>query len=224
MTTRYNGMYYTLFPERVNHTEAEAACRTLGPGGRLAQLTTQATLTAVGDALLPTLPMQYTIQVAWVGAQGILDDTTAAILSGDQFVQQEQPSAAAKRTSPSAVAVAVSERMGHTPDAAEAAAAGGAVPTWQSGLHQEVNSSLFTHASEHYLQWRGSDKSFSQYVPETGKPVCVAALGVPPPSAVSPVAGQQGRAQPGLYLFTCRRPTAYICECECVGVGVWVWG
>lgn len=56
-TVQYNGMQYTLFPERVNHTEADAACRRL-PDGRLAQLDTQAALDVVGQALLPTLPMQ----------------------------------------------------------------------------------------------------------------------------------------------------------------------
>lgn len=56
-STQYNGLWYTLFPERVNYTEAAAACSRL-PRGRLAQLDTQETLTAVGNALLPTLPMQ----------------------------------------------------------------------------------------------------------------------------------------------------------------------
>jgi hypothetical protein len=50
-------VWYTLFPERVNYTEAAAACKRL-PNGRLAQLESQAALTAVGNALLPTLPMQ----------------------------------------------------------------------------------------------------------------------------------------------------------------------
>lgn len=53
----YKGVWYTLFPERVNYTEAAAACKQL-PNGRLAQLEGQAALTAVGNALLPTLPMQ----------------------------------------------------------------------------------------------------------------------------------------------------------------------
>jgi hypothetical protein len=56
-SVQYNGLLYTLFPERVNHSEADAACRRL-PDGRLAQLDTQAASNAVGKALLPTLPMQ----------------------------------------------------------------------------------------------------------------------------------------------------------------------
>jgi hypothetical protein len=56
-STQYEGLHYTLFPERVNYTEAAAACSYL-PDGRLAQLDTQAALTVVSKALLPTLPMQ----------------------------------------------------------------------------------------------------------------------------------------------------------------------
>jgi hypothetical protein len=97
------------------------------------------------------------------------------------------------------------------------ALAGGSVPTWQ-GTHQAVNSSLWTHPSEHYLQWRGSDPSFSKIMPQAGKPVCVAAVGVPSsPAATSAGPRQEGvQSVPGLYLFTCRRPTAYICQCECL--------
>jgi hypothetical protein len=119
-----------------------------------------------------------------------------------------------------------------SPDTTTAnATAGGSVPTWQ-GTHQAVNSSLWTHPSEHYLQWRGSDPSFSKFVPQAGKPVCVAAVGVPPPPAATsaaPFGRQQGvQSVPGLYLFTCRRPTAYICQCECsvqqhVMVSLSVW-
>lgn len=130
--------------------------------------------------------------MAWVGAQGILDDATASLMSGD-----------------------INQLEATTAGAAAAAAAGGSTPTWQQGSGSTpVNSSLYTHPSEHYLQWRGSDRSFREYVPVRGQPVCVAALGVPPP----PVAGSQprGQASPGLYLFTCRRPTAFICQCECV--------
>lgn len=137
---------------------------------------------------------QYSAQMAWVGAQGILDEATASLMSGD-----------------------INQLEATTADAAAAAAAGGSTPTWQQpdpeGSSTPVNSSLYTHPSEHYLQWRGSDRSFREYVPVRGKPVCVAALGVPPPA----VAGSQPRgiASPGLYLFTCRRPTAFICQCEC---------
>lgn len=138
--------------------------------------------------------MQYTVQVAWVGARGILDDSTASILAGDT-AQVPAPASTDPSTAPVGSAAPV--------------------PTWQ-GSSKAVNLSLYTHPSEHYLQWRGSDRSFREYVPIEGKPVCVAAMGVPPPPIASAVAGSHARGQtePGLYLFTCRRPTAYICECE----------
>lgn len=145
---------------------------------------------------LACLHAQYTVQVAWVGAQGILDDTTATLLSGDVVTLPGTASSTAKA----------------------AADAGGPVPTWQGSSHP-VNISLFTHPSEHYLQWQGSDGGFREYVPHEGKPVCVAALGVPPQPVVSALVGTKARGQsaPGLYLFTCRRPTPYICQCEWAG-------
>lgn len=114
------------------------------PGGTLANLDSREALAAVGNALLPTLSMQYSLQLAWVGARGVADQThTAAIIAGDSSL------------------VPPDADGHHSP--AQLFAEGG--PRWLT-TGTLVNASLYTHPGERYLQWRGSDASFSRYSPQ----------------------------------------------------------
>jgi hypothetical protein len=198
-STRHNGQWYTLFPERVNFTEAQAQCAHL-PGGSLAILQDSDALHTVGNALLPTLPMQYSLQLAWVGAVGVGDNWTALILSGDSALQPAAPGAQQGSSDNNTAAAAVAAGMG---------------PRWLSD-NGTVRASLYTHPGEEYLSWRGSDAAFSKYVPEVAQPVCLAVLGVSPPTTASSLGPPTtSHTRPGLYAFTCQRPTAFICQCEC---------
>jgi hypothetical protein len=65
-----DGVYYTLFPERVTFDEASAACSRL-PNGTLAILDDRPSLDEAYRSLLQTLPTQTAVQSAWIGAVGV---------------------------------------------------------------------------------------------------------------------------------------------------------
>lgn len=155
--------------------------------------------TAAG--IVATSVTQYSLQVAWVGAAGILDDATAATLPGSLQQQLHMPATARQGAA-------------ETPQAAEHAV------VWE-GSGRAANLSMLAPPTESYLRWRASDRSFGrEYVPQIGQPVCMAATGVPPP-LTSVLAQPKAQSAPGLYLFTCRRPTAFICECKQQGVALY---
>lgn len=69
-TISLNNSYYTVYPERVTWTEANATCGKL-PNGRLAILDSRIDLDTVYRQLLTTLPSQTAVTSAWVGAAGV---------------------------------------------------------------------------------------------------------------------------------------------------------
>eukprot|EP00882_Tetradesmus_deserticola_P003769 GHRQ01003984.1.p1 GENE.GHRQ01003984.1~~GHRQ01003984.1.p1 ORF type:complete len:373 (+),score=109.27 GHRQ01003984.1:217-1335(+) len=69
-TVQNDGVFYTLFPERVTFDEASSACARL-PNGSLAILDDRPELDEAYRSLLQTLPTQTAVQSAWVGAVGV---------------------------------------------------------------------------------------------------------------------------------------------------------
>jgi hypothetical protein len=69
-TYAYDGLNYTIFPETVTFSEAEAACSTLLGNGSLAVLPSRDLLVAMDEHLLLTLPWKRSLKTAWVGFEG----------------------------------------------------------------------------------------------------------------------------------------------------------